>query len=745
MWLTIRSGPDEGATAQVGSAEFVIGRDAACDLVIANDRRVSRRHAALRSGTNGQTVLVDLGSANGTFVNGRRIDGPQALAGGEQIRVGDTQLSVGAEPPVPDTAERVAAPAADPRVGMTIGRYRIDDLIAVGGMGAVYLAEHLRLGKKVALKVLASRYAHDQRFRDRFVAESRMAAALDDPHVIPIYDADEVDGELFIAMKYVHGTDLATLIDDEGPLDLKRTLSTLEQVGRALDAAHARGLVHRDVKPGNVLVAGDGTDEAGHAYLCDFGITKQSGDGAALTLPGQAVGTVNYMAPEQVLGEPVDGRTDIYALGCVLYECLTGAVPFRRDSQESVMWAHVNQAPPRITELRPDLPSALDMVVAKAMAKKKQARYASCAEMAAAARVAAGPAVDTAQARQLARQATVAGREPPPVPTVAEPAGPAPPPGPVPPAPPAPLAQPAPPAPPVLIGDRTVAEPVPGAPFVPAIPGAPVVAPAAGAPRWRRPLLIGGPVAALVVVVVVLVLVLSGGGGGPVAPTRPLPPANPRAQPEAFSVTLTWRQPSAGGEALSWKVFRNEGLLDSVDRPTYVDRDVQPGQRYTYRIEALGRGHTVSRPTTVAATTPVPPVSEARVEGRYDVHYEVRSSFGFSSLHKHFTQLYVFDPQCPSGPCTLAWHDEQQPGLRRSVFTMAGGLYATHTSGDFSVRCNGAPVTSFLNYTLRVVRAAARDGQWVATRLTGTMEEHEPKGACNASGATYALTVTPSS
>jgi serine/threonine protein kinase len=731
MWLTIRSGPDEGKSAQVGSAEFVIGRDQACDLVVANDRRVSRRHAALRPGTNGQTVLVDLGSANGTFVNGRLLASPQPLAGGEQIRVGDTEMSVGIEQPVPDTAERVgSAPAADPRVGMTIGRYRIDDLIAVGGMGAVYLAEHLRLGKKVALKVLAARFAHDQRFRDRFVAESRMAAALDDPHVIPIYDADEVDGELFIAMKYVQGTDLATLIDDEGPQELRKTLSILEQVGHALDAAHARGLVHRDVKPGNVLVAsGDGTDEAGHAYLCDFGITKQTGNGAGLTLPGQAVGTVNYMAPEQVLGEPIDGRTDIYALGCVLFECLTGAVPFRRDSQESVMWAHVNQEPPRVTDLRPDLPAALDVVVAKAMAKKRESRYATCAEMVAAGRVAAGPALDTAQARQLARQSTVAGWEAPAIPTVAEPA----------PRPTPAVAPPAPPAPPSpgLIGDRTVAERMPAVPAVPSPP--------TSAPRWRRPLLFGAPVVAAVVAVV-LVLALSGGGTSvPTPPTRPLPPANPRAQPEAFSVTLTWRQPSGGGEALDWKVFRNNRLLDTVGSPTYVDRDVQPGQHYTYRIEALGRGRTVSRSTVVAATTPVPPVSEARVEGRYDVHYQVESSFGFSTIHQHFTQAYVFDPQCASGPCTLAWHDEQQPGLHRSVFTRAGDLYATHTKGDFSVSCDGAPVTSFLNYTLRVVQAGAQDGEWVATKLTGTMEEHEPAGKCKASGATYTLTVTPSS
>ncbi len=764
MWLTVRSGPDEGKTAQVAGPEFVIGREEGCDLVIAGDRRVSRRHAALRSNGDGSVVLVDLGSANGTFVNGRRLDSPHVLTGDEQIRVGDTDMSVAFQQPPPDTGQR----PKDPRVGTTIGRYRIDDLIAVGGMGAVYLAEHLRLGKKVALKVLASRFAHDERFRERFVGESRMAAALDDPHIIPIYDADEVDGELFIAMKYVKGIDLATLIDDEGPLDLERTLSIIDQVGHALDAAHARGLVHRDVKPGNVLIAsGAGADKPGHAYLCDFGVMKQTGNGGGLTLPGQAIGTVNYMAPEQVLGEQVDNRTDIYALGCVLYECLTGYVPFRRDSQEGVMWAHVHQDPPKVTELRPDLPPSVDAVVAKAMAKPKKRRYSSCVELVAAARSVVAPGIDTAEARRMAREATVASPEPPAGPTVAERGAPAPIPvgaGPPPPPPP-PGATfpegPLPPAPAGLIGPRTVAEGMPGTPGmagmagVPAYPGAPSVprvpdlppSPPPAQSKWRRPLLIGIPVA-VVAVAAILVVVLSGGGGGG-GPTRPLSPADAKVKAEPSSITLTWRQPSAGGEAVAWKVSRDNRLLEKVTEPRYEDDAVGPGQHYTYRIVAIGEGNLASRAAVVPATTPVPPIADARVEGSYDVHYRVVASHGYSGHYTgtQFDQVFVFTPQCSTGACDLKWQDQQEKGLAPSIFTRSGALYTTRTSGDFSVTCNGTPVTSFLNISLRVVQAKVRGGgggEWVATKLTGSMEENEDATgtSCNASGATDRLVVT---
>ncbi|HEX9235366.1 MAG TPA: serine/threonine-protein kinase, partial [Actinomycetota bacterium] len=209
----------------------------------------------------------------------------------------------------------------EPRIGSVIAGYRIDSLIGRGGMSVVYLAEDLNLGRKIALKVLAPELAGDARFRERFVRESRLAASLEHPNIIPIHDAREADGVLYIAMRYVEGTDLKGLIKEEGRLDPGRTLSIVGQVAGALDAAHARGLVHRDVKPGNILIAR--ASESGgpeHVYLSDFGLTKRATSDSGITATGQFVGTLDYAAPEQFEGKPLDGRTDQYSLGCCLYE-----------------------------------------------------------------------------------------------------------------------------------------------------------------------------------------------------------------------------------------------------------------------------------------------------------------------------------------------------------------------------------------------------------------------------------------
>ena len=269
----------------------------------------------------------------------------------------------------------------DSLVGVELGGYRIESVIARGGMGVVYLAEHRRLERQVALKVLAPELARDSAFRERFLQESRLAAGLNHPNVIPIHDADEADGVLFIAMRFVEGPDLGELIAMEGPMPTARALALVSQVAGALDAAHARGLVHRDVKPGNVLVA-----EGEHAYLTDFGLTRLVVDpAAAFTAPGQFLGTVAYVAPELIEGSAVDHRADVYSLGCVLYECLAGEPPFAQDSELAVMWAHVQQDPPLASASRPELPTALDGVIARALAKDPDQRYQSCRELAQAA------------------------------------------------------------------------------------------------------------------------------------------------------------------------------------------------------------------------------------------------------------------------------------------------------------------------------------------------------------------------
>jgi serine/threonine protein kinase len=264
------------------------------------------------------------------------------------------------------------------RIGTEIAGFRIESVLGRGGMSVVYLAEQTRLGRKVALKVLATALAdRDDLFRDRFLQESHVAAGLDHPNIIPIYDAGEENGCFYIAMRYVEGRDLSDVLAKEGALSLGRTLFILEQVAGGLDCAHEAGLIHRDVKPANVLMAGD-TDRV---YLTDFGVAKPT-TSAGMTRTGFFIGTPSYSAPEQIEGKEIDARTDVYALGGVLYSCLTGLMPYERDSEVAVLQAHLLSPPPSLREARPDLPRGVDRVVATAMAKTKEDRYSSCGELA---------------------------------------------------------------------------------------------------------------------------------------------------------------------------------------------------------------------------------------------------------------------------------------------------------------------------------------------------------------------------
>ncbi len=283
----------------------------------------------------------------------------------------------------------------DARIGTELAGYRIEALLGLGGMAEVYRALDLRLKRRVALKLLAPHLAEDERFRERFLRESELLASLDHPNVVPIYEANDVDDQLYIAMRYVEGTDLRRLLERERTLAPARALALLAPVAAALDAAHARGLVHRDVKPGNILLA---DDPPGHVYLSDFGLTKQLGDGGEdadsaldgdLPLPRDAVasvasqfaGTPDYLSPEQLDGAGVDARSDQYSLACVLFECLTGRPPFADPSVAMVLWGHASEPPPAATELNPELPVALDAVVVRALAKEPGDRYGSCGEL----------------------------------------------------------------------------------------------------------------------------------------------------------------------------------------------------------------------------------------------------------------------------------------------------------------------------------------------------------------------------
>jgi hypothetical protein len=268
--------------------------------------------------------------------------------------------------------------------GTRIADYELAEQVGWGGMAAVYRARDVRLDRWVALKILAPDIARDDPFRQRFISESRAAAAVDHPHIIPVFEAGEAGGVLFIAMRYVGGGDLRTLYRELGPLSAARVTSIVAQVASALDAAHAAGLIHRDVKPANMLlaeVAGSGRPD--HVYLTDFGLSKQSVS-APLTLTGQFMGTLDYMAPEQIESRTVDGRADQYALACSAFEMLCGVPPFERGQDLGLLFDQLSAPPPSLAARRPDLPAAIDLVMARALARSPDDRYDSCLDFAAA-------------------------------------------------------------------------------------------------------------------------------------------------------------------------------------------------------------------------------------------------------------------------------------------------------------------------------------------------------------------------
>jgi serine/threonine-protein kinase len=310
---------------------------------------------------------------------------------------------------MPGNAAGGSLAAAGFAAGSQIAGYRLEEQVGAGGMAVVYRARDERLGRLVALKILAPALADDDAFRQRFVRESRAAAAVDDPHIVPVFAAGEVSvrqhrtsqhgtgqhgtgehqGVLFIAMRYVAGGDVRALMRREGRLSPARAAAIISPVGSALDAAHAAGLVHRDVKPANILVDVQ-FGRPDHVYLADFGLSKAAFATSGLTGAGQFLGTADYISPEQIEDRPVDGRTDEYALACTAFELLAGAPPFRRGEAMAVMYAQLSEPPPLLTSRRPGLPPAADQVFARALAKAPEDRYASCREFAEALRAALG-------------------------------------------------------------------------------------------------------------------------------------------------------------------------------------------------------------------------------------------------------------------------------------------------------------------------------------------------------------------
>jgi serine/threonine-protein kinase len=266
--------------------------------------------------------------------------------------------------------------------------YRVEGLLGRGGMGVVYRAEHPRLGASVALKVMEPELAADEVFRERFVREARAAARIRHPNIVPIYDAGEWNGDLFIAMRLIEGEDLRSLLRKQASLSPEQTYAVGIQIASALDAAHRGGLIHRDVKPANILIEpGPDPDSGPIVYLADLGLTKHLESHTGVTGSGELLGTIDYIAPEQISGARVDGRADIYSLACVLFECLTGTPPYVRENQAAVLWAHLHDEVPRTTSLNPSLPRAVDEPLARGMAKSPDDRFSAARELLGALRV----------------------------------------------------------------------------------------------------------------------------------------------------------------------------------------------------------------------------------------------------------------------------------------------------------------------------------------------------------------------
>jgi serine/threonine protein kinase len=414
----------------------------------------------------------------------------------------------------------------DISLGSVFAGHRLDSVAGRGGMGVVYKATHLALDRIVALKLIAPEISGDESFRERFKQESMTAAALDHSNIVPIYDAGEESGQLYVTMRHVPGTDLRQLIEDHGALPPAEAASIIAQIADALDAAHERGLVHRDVKPGNILIEDRGGKR--HAYLTDFGLTKHAASDSGMTKTGMFVGTLDYIAPEQLQGQTVDARTDVYSLACVLYQAVSGEVPFPRDSEPSKMWAHMGEDPPKVRRIRADVPDAFEEVIERGMAKKPEDRYPSTGDLGRAA-LAAAEDRQTTQVERSVATGDAAPEQAMPPPVVAMPA---PPPGitssPAPTAganapaapPPPPGYRPPPPPPPITPTPQPQWQPS-GPPPVsrPRAGTGAGAGPGGGGPKNRTPLIIGGAVAGVALLGVVAALALGGGGDKKKDPT----------------------------------------------------------------------------------------------------------------------------------------------------------------------------------------------------------------------------------
>ena len=381
------------------------------------------------------------------------------------------------------------------KIGTIFAGYRIEGVLGRGGMGVVYLAEQPELGRRVAIKVIAPALASDPDYLERFKRESRLAAAIEHPNAIPIYEAGVADEDMpYLVMRYVEGEDLSSLLRREGRLDRRRAAAIVDQIAGALDEAHARGLVHRDVKPANVIVESRRGTE--HAYLTDFGLTREVDASGGPTATGRWVGTIDYASPEQIKGKPVDARCDVYALGCLLYTTLTGHLPFEREEDVAKLYAHVSEPPPAPSELADEVTDELDVVVERAMAKEPDDRYPSAGDLGRAA-LSAATGAPVSQPEHSVATGEAAPVTQPPEPTPTKPSEP-------------PPTEPA----STVAGEPPTAAPPPTEPSrEPPPPTRPEQPRPSRAGARRRPLIALGAMLAVGAAVAIGIVVLGGGGG----------------------------------------------------------------------------------------------------------------------------------------------------------------------------------------------------------------------------------------
>jgi serine/threonine protein kinase len=667
--------------------------------------------------------------------------------------------------------------------GVVVAGYRVEERIGAGGMAVVFRAKDMGLGRTVALKILAPALTGDREFRDRFIRESRAAAAVDHPHIIPVYAAGEAEGVLYIAMRYVSSGDLRALIRRDGQQTAERASRLLSPLASALDAGHLAGLVHRDVKPANILID-TGARIADHPYLADFGLAKGSGSTAGLTGTGEFLGTLDYAAPEQISGKRPVPQTDQYALACAAFTMLTGVAPFPREEPMAVLWAHMSEPPPSVTALRPDLPRGIDQVLARAMAKTPEERYRTCGEFAEAFRTALG--VGTMGIGAYSPTERTLGL---PSLTFADPAttgaaGP----GAMPPPWLSVLAADLPasrvsPDWPVSASDWPVSAshtdtvtslPPGGGPRHAGVrsegPGlaADIAAPGGRgggardkkvgltrrrpAGRWkgRRRALIIATVASVVVV----------GGGGALLAVHPwlqppvLRPAGLAVQGKTTSsLTIDWSAPATGPLPDTYEILSNGTQIGTVPGTTthYTASGLAPDSPYHFQVIAVRGGEQSPASLPLTGQTVAPPLSDARFDWSNSITYTMESltppdADWDKQPGNSWQDPWSFTPTCSSGPCDATLNGAYSGWPFTSTLTRSGSTYygTAQIKGYLYCVTESNAIVGTLTIQITANSAAAQGTQWVVKSFSGTATFYEPS-AYTCHSDTAQLTVTSGS